>query len=142
MSNQSFFEKIDAIEKEKIELTCSFIMESEMAEHVEAHNMALFTHFCANENAVSNLNNWARGDRARVYFKFESQNSLYPVQFLEKVYYCAFRNNIYTVMNVLGQVSIRPLSALSYRPYGFSGAKTREAIKGFSSRFYKAFINE
>ena len=130
------------MENSDIKLTCSFIMENEMAEHREAYNMALFTHFCMNEDVVKDLNNWVRGDRDRVYFKFDSQNSLCPIQFLEKVYYCAAQNNIYTVMDIFGSSRVNPLSALNYRPCGFSGAKTREAIRDFSSRFYKEFVGE
>lgn len=129
--------------RDLIDNTAAFIMEDTSAEQEEATRMARFIHFVANAGVAKNLNNWVVGDKARVYFEFESQNSLAPIRFANKFYFCAARMDVFIQLDIVQEKVETRLSDVNFSlPAGFSGAKTREKIRSFAESFYVEFSNE
>ena len=129
--------------REEMSKIQEFIMEDTLAEPEEAWRMARFIKFVSGQSVVLNPNIWVRGDRARVYFELESQNSLNPIKFAEKFYFCAAKNDIIAVYIIGGARKEHSLCDANFNcSSSFSGAKTREKIKTFVTLFSQEFSNE
>lgn len=99
--------------------------------------MANFMELANHSKAITSCAPWAKHGRARVYFDLWSQNSLSPIDGLDKSFYDAEDDEIYVSTNFYGTSRTIALSTvLTFGKSCFSGAKTRAALKELAEVFY------
>lgn len=103
-----------------------------------AENLAKFMAVAHHCNAVTDPKVWSKHGLARVYFELWSQNSLPPLEMLQRAYYDAADDDVYFVRSYPDDDITETLIQVAQKKSRgiFSGAKTRAAIKEFAEKFY------
>lgn len=108
----------------------------------KAERIQWFIDLFGQHSAVMQPRPWAKNGIVRVYFDFWSQNSLNPVESIDKSYYCIGCDDVFVVQHRYGSENRTPLSVVAdWGRSNFSGAKTRQAIKDFGRVFYEQKAN-
>lgn len=103
-----------------------------------AEAISSFVEFATKEKAVTSVRPWAKYGKARVYIEFWSQNSLSPIESIDKAHYDCESDDIFISQYRYGMANRMSMArVINLGRSNFSGAKTRESIKEFGVRFYE-----